>query len=108
MIRNFNTNTSNSPWSNKTKTAVWNRCDIVPRKNAHEYRYDYCGAVIKWSEYGRTVKRGFGWEIDHIIPVDSGGGDNLDNLQALQWQHNRKKGNSSTVDYCFMNPPNNF
>ena len=31
-------------------------------------------------------------EIDHIKPVSQDGGDELSNLQPLQWENNRHKG----------------
>ena len=34
----------------------------------------------------------YSWEIDHIRPVAHGGGDELTNLQPLQWKNNRHKG----------------
>jgi 5-methylcytosine-specific restriction endonuclease McrA len=57
-------------------------------------RLDACWAIIDWGAYGDTTENGTGWEIDHTIPVASGGGDSLDNLQPLQWQNNRAKGDS--------------
>ena len=43
------------------------------------------------------------WEIDHIKPVSKGGGDELSNLQALQWQNNRKKGDDYPAsNYCII------
>lgn len=45
---------------------------------------------MRRSEHGATNKHG--WEIDHIRPVVAGGNDDLSNLQPLQWENNRKKG----------------
>ena len=58
------------------------------------WRYDKCGSIMKYSDYGNTDSE-YGWEIDHIIPTSKGGSDNLDNLQPLQWENNRKKGDTS-------------
>ena len=51
---------------------------------------DICGATIHRADYGKTTR--FGWEIDHIAPVASGGTDDLPNLQPLHWKNNRSKG----------------
>jgi 5-methylcytosine-specific restriction endonuclease McrA len=33
-----------------------------------------------------------GWQIDHKHPIDDGGSDSLANLQPLQSEENREKG----------------
>jgi 5-methylcytosine-specific restriction endonuclease McrA len=47
---------------------------------------------MRWEHYGQQTS--FGWEVDHIRAVANGGSDDLDNLQPLQWENNRKKGDS--------------
>jgi 5-methylcytosine-specific restriction endonuclease McrA len=48
---------------------------------------------MKFDDYGITDSK-HGWEVDHIIPVSKGGTDDLSNLQPLQWDNNRKKGDT--------------
>ena len=40
----------------------------------------------------RLGNHNYGWEIDHINPVASGGGDEIGNLQPLNWKNNSAKG----------------
>jgi hypothetical protein len=57
-------------------------------------RKDACGAWIEWPKYGETTNGGTGWEIDQVKPVAKGGTDDLSNLQPLQWENNRHKGDN--------------
>ncbi len=80
----------------KLVKSVWEKGRIVPDKNGQhwspaEWRYDICVKPIKFSEHGNTDSD-VGWEIDHIKPKSKNGGDELNNLQPLQWENNRTKG----------------
>jgi 5-methylcytosine-specific restriction endonuclease McrA len=92
MTRSPNTDRNGRNFTNETILAVWNKGQIVSGYDPSLVRKDVCGAWIHWNKYGVTVDYGNGWEIDHKKPVAKGGGDEIDNLQPLQWQNNRKKG----------------
>lgn len=81
----------------QTIIAVWKKGRIIVQ-NGKEYdpsvwRWDMCGNVMKYSEHGNTNAK-YGWEIDHIKPTAKGGSDTLGNLQPLQWENNRRKGDT--------------
>jgi hypothetical protein len=88
MQRQPNTDTSGQPFSPEVVEAVWQKARTM---GVHEtLRVDAWGWTIVRSDYGNNRSR-YGWEIDHIIPVSQGGGDELTNLQPLQWENNRRK-----------------
>ena len=72
---------------------VWVKGVTVPGYDPSLQRKDRYGAWILRSQYGDTAAAdNSGWEVDHIRPVALGGGDELANLQPLQWENNRRKG----------------
>jgi hypothetical protein len=97
MQRNPSTNSGGRSFDEATINAVWAKGLIVPGTNGNVRRKDACGAWIDRQKYGDTAASGTGWEIDHIVPVAHGGGDQLSNLQPLQWQNNRAKSDGPLV-----------
>lgn len=97
MARSRGTRSDGGSFTEATKLAVWQKAAAVPGYNTAVMRQDACGARIQWSMYGDMTPLGGGWEIDHIRAVANGGSDDPSNLQALQWQNNRAKGDGPLV-----------
>ncbi len=101
-LQNINKNNDRNTTPFLTRLVVWQKSAVVPGLNPSTWRKDPCGALMRWDLYGDTTPGGFGWEVDHRIPIAGGGGNSIANLQALQWQNNRSKGRSSSQGYCVI------
>ena len=97
MNRQPNTTKDGRGFDQATIEAVWRKGQAVAGYDPAVYRKDVCGAWMQRTSHGGTGD--YGWEVDHILPVAKGGGDELSNLQLLQWQNNRRKAD---------NAPNNW
>jgi hypothetical protein len=88
MQRRPNTDVSGKPFSDQIVEAVWEKARAMGTSAI--LRVDAWGWTIVRQDYGNVRSR-YGWEIDHVIPVEQGGTDDLSNLQPLQWENNRRK-----------------
>ncbi len=71
---------------------VWEKAKIIDNYDSAKYRQDIAGAWIQRDKYG--LQEDFGWQIDHQFPESLGGGNEIENLQPLQWKNNETKGNN--------------
>lgn len=92
--RKRGTKVSGSTWTPEEIEAVWKKGQTIAGEDAAKVRMDWCGARIERNKYGDTTDNGTGWEIDHIKAQANGGGDEIGNLQPMQWQNNNAKSDS--------------
>ena len=72
---------------------VWEALTEFPGENPSIFRYDGCGAKLKFADYGNS-ESDYGWTIDHKYPVSLGGNDHPLNLHALHIKNNEMKANN--------------
>ena len=91
--RKPNTDRNGNGWTPEAIKAVWQKGTPIQGYDSSIWRRDKCGSAMKFSEHGNRQSE-YGWEIDHIDPINNGGNDYLNNLQPLNWVNNAKKGDT--------------
>lgn len=91
--RKRNTTREGKGFSDILTMQVWKKGVIDPMLDSKLWRRDVRGDLMYGPSYG-DVNSPYGWEIDHIVPVSKNGSDLLSNLQPLQWENNRRKGDT--------------
>ncbi len=74
------------------KGKAWNSAKKVSGKDPAKYRQDPYGNTMYKPSHGKSSP--MGWDVDHIKPKSRGGSDSTRNLQALNSNVNKRKGNS--------------
>lgn len=91
-MRNTGENVNGGGWAESDLLKIWKKGKIVGNNDPAIWRKDRCDAWMRYSGHGSAGK--YGWEVDHINPVANGGTDLYSNLQPLQWENNRHKGDN--------------
>jgi hypothetical protein len=63
---------------------VWMKAFAQSNNNPEDFRKDYAGAWIKYSEYQQ--KTDYGWCIGYIVPPSKSGDKRIENLIPLHWK----------------------
>ena len=92
MGRRKGSNTKGRNFNQETIDKVWDKGPKILGKDPNLYRQDSAGNEIYKPSYGKDSNKG--WQIDHKKPVSKGGSDNLRNLQPLQTEENKEKGDT--------------
>ena len=77
-------------WEDSELQKVWEKGKPIHGKDSGTWRKDCEGRTMKRDKHGDRDSQ-YGWEVDHKRPESRGGGDNLGNLQPLNWKSNVEK-----------------
>jgi 5-methylcytosine-specific restriction endonuclease McrA len=92
MGRRRGSNSKGRKFSDEVVDKVWDKGTKIRGKYPDLYRRDAAGKEIYKPSYGKNSEKG--WQVDHKNPVSKNGSDNLRNLQPLQTEENKEKGDT--------------
>ena len=67
---------------------AWNAAKALDDHNLARYREDPYGHMMARTNY--KIDSSTGWKVDNVIPKKYGGTDNIENLQAMNYQEKEK------------------
>ena len=70
------------------RVQVWLKGVAASNLNIAYWRFDMDGNLMSWTDYD-NIESPYGWEIDHIVPLEAGGTNALANLRPLHISRNR-------------------
>lgn len=80
----------------KIMEKVCTKANSILGKDSNQIRQDRCGLSITRDEYGNK-NSDLGWKVDHQNPDK---GEDLSNLDPLQWENNVRKSDGSLNCGC--------
>jgi hypothetical protein len=84
------------------KNYAWEKAEKVKGYDPAKYRIDKLGNIIYKASYGKDTK--MGWNVDHSKPLNEGGTNHKNNMQALQTSQNKSKGSKYPYNYDESEP----
>jgi hypothetical protein len=76
---------------------AWKKAIEVEGYDPNVWRKDFAGAWIRFDSFGSRTE--YGWGIDYMCPLSKGGTNTEENIIAMHWQNNLKKGSDYPIFY---------
>ena len=81
-----------NPFDENIVQQVWEKGKVIDGNSPAIWREDSYGFFMKRQYYGDKSSR-YGWDIGYVKPLSGGEGNNINNLQPLQWENKSRKDN---------------